>query len=170
MEKPLIYQDCAIEFVTVSAEYCKFLESLETIDRPLFMDRALCLLSLLYLKARLCPAMTEPGEEEPQHFVSESDYDAISSGVLALLGTDDSYLDVMVEDFRYSDQPVVCSIAENMADIYQELADLCANYRSAEQEQMGDALHDALFTFREHWGQKVLNTQRALHILSNESE
>lgn len=170
MEKPLIYQDCAIEFVTVSAEYCKFLEGLQELDRSLFIDRALCLLSLLYLKARLCPAVIEPEEDEPQHFVAEEDYNAITASVLAQLGTDDSYLDVMVEDFRYSDQPVVCSISENMADIYQELADLCANYRSADAELMLPALRYTLYTFREHWGQKVLNTQRALHVLANETE
>ena len=52
-----------------------------------------------------------------------------------------------------------------MADIYQELKDFAANYQLCETDIMNDALADCLTAFAEHWGQKAVNTMRALHTI-----
>lgn len=166
MDKPLIYRQEAIEFLTVAAETCRTLEHLEEFDRKEFINRMSCLLPLLYLKGQLCPLGDAMLDGEPERFVTQADYDYIQAGIINLLGSDDNYLDVMVQDFQYSDQPITCSISENIADIYQELKDLCSSYQSAEESVMNDALVACIAAFGEHWGQKSLNALRALHVLS----
>lgn len=83
-----------------------------------------------------------------------------------LLGTDDAYLEVFLNDIQYSDEPITAYISENLADIYQELKDMAAAFQTGQEEVMNDAVLACLVAFREHWGQKLLNAMRALHALS----
>ena len=55
---------------------------------------------------------------------------------------------------------------KNIADIYQELRDLCCNFQIENIEVQNDALYAYLEAFEQHWGQKLLNVLRPLHILS----
>lgn len=158
-----VYQEPAIEFVTVAAQTCLLLEHLGEESHEENLNRLLTILPLLYLKARLlqCPERELDGEVE--RFVSEDDYNRVLMAVKDLLGEDDTYLDVLMEDRRYSDEPWTAYVSENIADVYQELADLAANYRTGNESVMNDALAACIEAFDEHWGQKVLNALRALH-------
>ena len=57
-ENQVIFDKNVIEFVTVAAETCGFLERAESLEREEFVDTALKLLPLLYLKASLLPPFT----------------------------------------------------------------------------------------------------------------
>ena len=164
--KHFVYQDATIEFVTVAAQTCLFLEHSAEYERHDFIEKILCLLPLLYLKTRLLKEPEALLEGEPQHFVQEDDYNYIQAGVKNLLGTDDAYLEVFLNDIQYSDEPITAYISENLADIYQELKDMAAAFQIGQEEVMNDAVLACLTAFREHWGQKLLNAMRALHALS----
>ena len=83
----------------------------------------------------------------------------------AILGEHDDFLDVFVEDFKYSDQPIICTISENLADIYQQLRNMVATYQEEDEDAMSVALWETVYEFRQSWGQKLLNALRALHDL-----
>lgn len=117
--KHFVYQDATIEFVTVAAQTCLFTEHTAETNRHEFIAKILCLLPLLYLKTRLLNEPESLLDGEPQHFVQEEDYNYIQSGVKNLLGTDDAYLEVFLNDIQYSDEPITAYISENLADIYQ---------------------------------------------------
>ena len=161
-----VYQDATIEFMTVAAQVCLFLEHAEEHERADFIDKILCLLPLLYLKARLLHRPEQQLDGYPQQFVTEDDYNSIRESVAHLLGSDDAYLEVYMEDMRFSDEPITAYISEDLADIYQELKDLAFNYRTADERVMNDALLACLEAFEQHWGQKVVNVLRPLHALS----
>lgn len=161
-----VYQDATIEFVTVAAQVCLFMEHAEEHERADFIDKILCLLPLLYLKARLLRRPEQQMDGYPQQFVTEEDYSSIRGSVAGLLGSDDAYLEVYLEDMRYSDEPITAYISEDLADIYQELKDLAFNYQTADERVMNDALLACLEAFEQHWGQKVVNVLRPLHALS----
>lgn len=165
-----VYSSEAIDLVTVAAQTCLFLEHVEETDKHDFLDKAGKFLPLLYLKTRMLQLPEQELEGWVQRFVTEDDYNAVRKAVADLLGTDDSYLEVFVEDMRYSDEPVTAFVSENIADIYQELKDLAANYQTENESVMNDALLAFLEAFREHWGQKLLNVMRALHALWLEDE
>ena len=75
----------------------------------------------------------------------------------------DDFLEVHVADFKFSEQPILCTVSENLADIYQSLRDLVEIFREGYDEAMQVALHEASTEFRLTWGQALLNALRALH-------
>ena len=75
----------------------------------------------------------------------------------------DDYLDVFVEDFKYSDRPIRQTISENLADVYQNLRNFIEVYRQGYDDAMLQALSEVVVTFELEWGQKLLNALRALH-------
>ena len=165
-----VYQQPAIEFVTVAVQLCLYLEQLEGQDKSEFVEKMLCLLPLLYLKARLLPKATEELDGFPERFVSEQEYEDIRQKVAQCMGADDTYLEVFVEDMRYSDEPITAFVSENIADIYQEIKDLACNYQTRDEAVMNDALVNCMEAFEQHWGQKLLNVLRPLHAVACEGE
>ena len=161
-----VYQQPAIEFVTVAVQVCIYLEKVSEHEREEFLDKLLSLLPLLYLKARLVPKADLELDGYTEQFVTEQEYEDIRQAIALQLGSDDTYLEVYMEDMRYSDEPITAFISENIADIYQELKDLACNYQTQNECVMNDALVACLEAFEQHWGQKLLNVLRPLHALS----
>lgn len=161
-----VYQQPAIEFVTVAVQVCIYLEKVSEHEREEFLDKLLSLLPLLYLKARLVPKADLELDGYTEQFVTEQEYEDIRQAIALQLGSDDTYLEVYMEDMRYSDEPITAFISENIADIYQELKDLACNYQTQNESVMNDALVACLEAFEQHWGQKLLNVLRPLHALS----
>lgn len=159
----IVYTPPVIEFVTVAAETCLFLERAVDLSRGTFVDKSVKILALLYLKTSMLEIPSRVYEDETERFVTEEDYNDIKEQVEALLGEQDSYLETFHPDMAMSDTPVAAFVSENLADVYQELKDFAANYQLADTDVMNDALVTCLEAFGEHWGQKALNALKALH-------
>ena len=162
-QEQFVFSKNVIEFVTVAAETCLFLENSAELPKTEFISTCTKILPLLYLKTSLVDASELDIDGNIEHFVTEEDYLYVKDQVESILGTDDSYLEVFHPDMAYSDTPIAAFISENLADIYQELKDFAANYSIGEEEIMEIALQVCLVTFAEHWGQKLLNALRAIH-------
>jgi hypothetical protein len=161
----IVYSKKVIEFVTVAAETCLFLEHANEFTKTDFVQKSVKILPLLYLNASLLDLPDAVFEEIPERFVTEEDYQYVRELVEQLLGNDDSYLEVFHPDMALSDTPIAAFVSENMADVYQELKDFAANYQLGDIDIMNDSLVACLEAFGEHWGQKLLNALRALHAL-----
>ena len=159
----MIFDRNVIEFVTVAAEFCKFIEQAEGSKRTTFVDTTLKLLPLLYLKASMLPPCEMMGEEAPETFVTEETYEIVRMNLAAILAERDDYLDVFVSDMKYSDQPITRYISEDLADIYQDIRDFIFVFRLGLNETMNDSLAICQENFLLYWGQKLVNTLRALH-------
>jgi len=160
-----VYDKNTIEFVTIANEFCLLLESCSKISKMDFIDRSQKLLPLLYLKATLLPKVENEFEGEIEKFVGEGDWEYIRTAVIEKMGPNDEYLEVFDDGMRDSDEPIVASISENFADIYQDLKDFLTSYRIASVEIMNDALWDLNNNFYQYWGQAVVNSLRAIHYL-----
>jgi hypothetical protein len=165
-----VYDKNTIEFVTVANEFCILLESSSKISKMDFIDRSQKLLPLLYLKASLLPKVENEFEGEIEKFVGEGDWEYIRTAVIEKMGVNDEYLEVFDDDMRDSDEPIVASISENFADIYQDLKDFLTSYRIASVDIMNDALWDLNNNFYQHWGQSIVNSLRAIHYLLGHPE
>ena len=162
MEESQIYSPKTLEFITVASEYCKALEHCREFEQHEFIDVMRNLLPMVYLKVSLIGEIEEAdGYNEPK--VTEDDYNYVRSGVATVLAEKDDYLDVFVEDFKYSEQPILCTISENLADIYQALRNLLEVFRSNYEDAMQVALYDTVEDFKLYWGQTLLNALKALH-------
>ena len=159
----VIFERNSVEFVTVVAEYCAFIERCEGLKRTDFVDTLLKILPLLYIKALMLPECEVVSDDALETFVTEEDYEIIRLNLQELLADRDDYLDVFVEDMRYSDTPIRKSIAEDLADIYQAVKDFVCQFQSGLNEVMHDALASVRERFAAYWGQILVNTMRALH-------
>ena len=162
-ESQVIFDRNVVEFVTVAAEFCKFLEQTETIKRSTFIDTSLKILPLLYLKASMLPKCETIGNEALETFVTEETYEILRMNLADLLAEKDDYLDVFVSDMKYSDQPITRNISEDLADIYQDIRDFIFVFQLGLNETMNDSLAVCRENFTLYWGQKLVNTLRALH-------
>jgi len=162
-ESQVIFDRNVVEFVTVAAEFCNFLEQTEGISPTAFIDTSLKILPLLYLKTSMLPDCKTIGDETPERFVTEETYEVLRMNIASLLAGKDDYLEVFVSDMKYSDQPITKYISEDLADIYQDIKDFIFVFQLGLNETMNDSLAICQENFRLYWGQKLVNTLRALH-------
>ena len=165
--KNFIYNDSTIAFVTAAAQTCLLIEKASEHTREEWKEQVLRLLPVLYLRTRLLECPEPVMDEEPQRFVSEEDYNYALVGIRELLGPDDAYLDVFVDQGIYTDEVQTAYISEGLADIYQELKDMAAAFQTREEPLMHDAVITCHASFQAHWGRKLIAVMRALHEISD---
>ena len=172
----IVFSRNTVEFVTVAAEFCAYLERTNEQHRKDFVDTLLKLLPLLYLKAQMLPDEESISDDELEEFVTEDCYEVLRITIAELLAEKDSYLDVFVADMKYSDTPITKSISEDLADIYQDIKNFVSLFKLGINETMHDAIIACNEHFKQYWGQTLVNTLRALHdiryntTLDNEEE
>ena len=165
-----VYGRDVMELVTVAVEYCAFLEGAEGKSRMEFVDTIVKILPLLYLKATLLPKYEMLDDDYyPEDFVTEDNYNIVRANISMLMEEKDDYLDVFMEDMKYSESPILTTVSENLADIYQELKDLAAAFQTGEEPIMNDAVVICRQAFLDSWGRKLLAVLRALHEISDAS-
>jgi hypothetical protein len=169
-KEALVYSGQVIEFVAVANELCSFLEQASGFSRPDFVDKTRKILPLLYYKAALLPRTGPVLDEGTEKFVSEEDWHAVHDAILNKLGRFNDYPEVFDPVVKDTEDLVGGSIAENLADIYQDLRDFVMLYRMGTVELMNDALWECTQHFEQGWGQKLLNSLRALHNLIHGGE
>ena len=158
-----IYQRDVREFVTVAVQYCAYLEDLEERSRSELIDTMSKLLPLLYLKGTLLPQYETFSDEVLSDYVTEENYNIIRNNIALIMADKDDYLDVFVADMKYSDEPILMTISENLADIYQDIKNFAYIYKQGVEEEMMSALELCNQNFKTDWGQKLVNVLRAIH-------
>lgn len=163
MQEGQMFDKPIIDFVTTSVDFCRKVEQCQSVSRQDFTDSMLNLLPVLYFRANQIhlSELSEEGYNEPH--VTESDYEFVRNSVASIMKEYDDFLDVFVEDFKYSDQPILQTVSENIADIYQALRDFIEIFRAGYSDAIEIAISDVCNEFNYSWGQKLLNTLRALH-------
>jgi hypothetical protein len=157
------YSRNVIEFVAVANEFCKYAEHASELKGDELLKILQRILPLMYLKASLLPQLNPYFEDGNEKFVIESDWIRINETLKEKFGTANDYLEVFDEKMNESDGPVVSLISENMADIYQDIKDFLIIYQTGTAELMNDAVWECRLNFETFWGQKLVNSMRAIH-------
>jgi hypothetical protein len=158
-----VFSRNVIDFVAVANEYCKYTEHASEIKGDEMLKIMQRILPLMYLKASLLPKLEPYFEDGNEKFVTESDWNGINEVLQEKFGTANDYLEVFDEKINDSEGPVVSSISENMADIYQDTKDFLLLYQTGTAEVMNDAVWECRMNFENFWGQKLVNSMRAIH-------
>ena len=161
----IVYSQEVIEFVTVANNYCQLAEGAFELDRRQLLTSALGILSNLYYRAINLPDIEPLLEEQAEHLVTEEDWDYVHQTIQKILGRHDAYQEVFDPNIQYSETPVGASLAENFADIYQDIKNFISLYQIGTTEIMNDALWECRQNFEQYWGQKLVNALRAMHQL-----
>ncbi|HDP75240.1 MAG TPA: DUF5063 domain-containing protein [Bacteroidales bacterium] len=167
--KDVVYSRNVVEFVTVAKEFCAFLEGCEKHTARSFVGACNKVLPLLYYKATLLPETEPVYDETNEQFVTESDYSTIENKVEYLLGQHNQYVEV--NDPRVDELTglYTASIAEYLADIYQDLKNFVLRYQVGNTYVMNDALWECINNFKDFWGIRLANLIRAFHILAHQN-
>lgn len=159
------YSKNVIEFITVANEFCSFLERADEMDSVSFLSSLQKLLPLLYLKGSLLPDFELEPEDDLEKYVTEVEYNLIQQKILSHTGAGDDYQEVFVSGMQFSESALTVSIAENVADIYQDVKDTIMSFRTLNEDVMEQALWECRTNFTLIWGQKLVNCLRAVHNL-----
>jgi hypothetical protein len=160
------------DFVRTALEFCVLVEKHSQAGREFFIDNMIKVLPLLYLKVSILPPVEENYDSDLRTKVNEEMYNRVEDAISQLLGNDNLYLETFHPDIRLSDSPVAVKVSEDLADIYQDLGNFIAVFKNGQKETMNDSLLLCIQNFEKHWGQRLLNSLRALHYLryNDESE
>jgi hypothetical protein len=161
--KDQVYSRNVIEFVAVANEFCKYAEHASELEGDELLKILQRILPLMYIKASLLPQLEPYFEDGNEKFVTESDWVRINEVLRERFGTADDYLEVFDEKIVESDRPVLSTISENMADVYQDIKDFLLLYQTGTVEVMNDAVWECRMNFESFWGQKLVNSMRAIH-------
>lgn len=97
--------------------------------------------------------------------LTEEQYTAVSDAVSTLLGQYDTYLDTPAEDMRYSETPVAVSLSEQLADIYQAMADFATTIAESPSEGVPDVLADMKYRFHSYLSDTICTAIRACNLI-----
>jgi hypothetical protein len=158
-----VYSRNVIDFVAVANEFCKYAERASGLKGDELLRILQRILPLMYLKASLLPLLEPYFDEGNEKFVTESDWVSIHDTLRRKFGSADDYLEVFDDRIKDVEGPVLSSISENIADIYQDIKDFLLLYQTGTGEVMNDALWECRMNFENIWGQKLVNALRAIH-------
>ena len=158
-----VYSRNVVEFVAVANEFCKYAEHSSEIKGDEMLRILQRILPFLYLKASLLPEFEPVFEDGNEKFVTESDWFRIHDTLREKFGTANDYMEVFDERMKLSEGPVMSGIAENMADVYQDLKNFLLLYQTGTSEVMNDAVWECKMNFETYWGQTLVNSMRAIH-------
>ena len=158
-----VYSTVVLEFTAAANEFCKYAEHASELKGDELLKILQRLLPYLYLKASLLPLLEPVFEEGNVKSVTESDWTQVHDTLKSVFGSANDFNEVFDEKAKDSEGPVVSSLAENMADIYQDLKNSLVLYRTGTNEVMNDAVWECRLNFEHYWGQILTNSLRAIH-------
>lgn len=166
-----VYSRSVVEFVAAANEFCKYAEYGSEVPGDELLRIFQRLLPYLYIKASLLPATEPVFEDGNEKFVTEADWNRVHDTLKDRFGAADDYYEVFDDRIAEGGEPVIASLSENIADIYQDLKDFLLLYQTGSGEVMNDAVWECRMNFENIWGQKLVNSLRAIHrfIYSGES-
>jgi len=163
MDNSEINERLITEFVTMSAEYCRALNSLDQFTPHGFATFLLQLLPMLYIRAFSLPSYDDYDSEEVEKFVSEEEWIRVKLQLSKLLGKNDKYYEM---HSLYGDDVInPQSLSEDLADVYQDLKDFTQLIALGIDDAVVEAIGEVKYNFKYYWGQRLLNALRAMHNL-----
>ncbi|MBO7610149.1 MAG: DUF5063 domain-containing protein [Muribaculaceae bacterium] len=152
-----------LAFIALTNEYCQTIEkAAEGIDRDTFVKTMTKLLPRIYISANDID-MNPMANVYIDSALDETAYEQIRDTISQVMADEDIYLEVFLDDMKYSDTPISASISENLADLYQEFYNLVNAVQYATTSDQSDLLGLCYENFTDYWGQTLVNVLRALH-------
>lgn len=152
-----------IEFITISKEFCAYLEISEHESQRVFVEKTQKLLSLLYLKALLLESNNEV-EGYCEQYVTEEQWEFVHQNIETTLGELDVYIEVVSPEYS-NDEKDTMPISEALTDIYQDIREFTDRMRTDNDEIREVAVYECMLQFSLYWGPRALSVMQEFHTL-----
>lgn len=153
-----------LALIALANEYCAAVENAAKTDITEFCNSMLRLLPRIYIAASDIPDRSlELGDAFIADSLDEEYYDSVRRGVERVMAENDTYLDVMEEDMKYSDTPIGASIAEGCADLFQVMYNYVETVREAPALLIDETTQAMRDDFEQYWSRRLCNVMRAIN-------
>lgn len=151
--------------VSAATNFCTLLTGAPKSEKDTFIREILDMLPALYLYFSRTPVTGADESFILTEYLEESDYLRIKEGIASLLGEDDTYLETVEEDMKYSETPIANDISEGLADIFQDLYNFITEVRESDGLQLEAAFDACKENFEIYWSGKLCSVMRPLNNL-----
>jgi len=153
-----------IEMATIANEFCYFFENIENKKADIILDFSQRILPLLYLKGSLLPNIEPQTPESNERFVTEEQWERIFNSLRGAFGKSDEFW--LIDPLHINEtEPLKASIAENIADVYQDMKDFILLMQKNNLAARENAISECKLLFANHWGYRVGNVLSQIHHL-----
>lgn len=158
----------SLALIALCNEYCAAVENSTEADSRSFTDTMLRLLPRIYISASDLSADNMEEAMGLDSALDENHYDEVRNAMAALMGENDTYLEVFEEDMKYSDTPIAASVSEGLADLFQVFYNFIESVKDAPSYLVTAALASLKYDFENYWSATLCNVMRPLnHIKYN---
>lgn len=151
-----------IEMLTVANEYCLFAEKIENYTRDDVIGYFQKICPLLYIKGVTLPYIEPENPDANERFVTEENWEKIFNDMKEKLGKDDIN---NITDYNDNNSLSKISVAEFIADIYQDMKDFVLLYQKNTKSARENAVAECRLLFERHWGYRIIEVQKIFHQL-----
>lgn len=153
-----------LETLTVANEFCLFTEKAGEYSKSDVLTYYRRIIPLLYLKGELVKDVIPENEELNERYVLEEEWESIFNTIKNKLYPDDSFW-ICANPHDADTEAEKSSLAECIADCYQDLKDFITLYQKNRHSSKENAVHTLCTNFPEHWGPALTKALYALHLL-----
>ncbi len=154
-----------LDFITVSNEFCHFTEKAADYPKEDIVEYYRHILPLLYLKGSLVQTVLPSDPDASEHFLNEEEWELLFNTLRNKLYPDDHFW--VSSSLTDADTEVEkASLAECLADIYQDMKDFLSLYQKNKYTAKENAISNVCAHFNDHWGPAALKAMTALHELN----
>lgn len=151
------------DFYTSARDFCLILEKASSIKTGELFNRLQQLLPALYMKAVQIPKPKFCYDEEPAAFVKEDDYAGIHNSLQQKFELFNGITGMSPGTLPNQHELISFGLAENFADLYEELKNFVKLYEVGLPQSMNDAVWNCRQSFEQNLGIRMLDTLKSLH-------
>jgi hypothetical protein len=153
------------DFVKAASDFCQLIEEASQKKTGELFSELQQLLPTLYMKAALLPLPKYCYEEEPTVFVKEDDYARIHDSLQKKFELFSGITGMSPGTLPDQHEIVSFMLAENFADLYEQLKNFSSLYEVGLTQSMNDAVWFCRRSFEHNLGVKLTDSLKSLHTL-----
>lgn len=156
-----------LEMVAIADEFCRMTEDCQRLSSDAFLKSLNSFSALLYLRGTLLPAVVPEYPEANERFVTEEQWENIFNVCREKTAAYDQFYFLSSHDAQA--EPEKMSIAEGIADVYQDLKDFVVLFRKPQLAIRENAVASCRELFAHRWGPILARLLAVLHELNHHS-
>jgi DNA primase len=148
-----------LDMITVANDFCLFTESMEKKDKRDILSYYQKVLPLLFIKGALLPEIKPADNSANVKYVNEEQWQNIFQDLENKFGEEDKYWFPDLNDELMKE-----SLADNIADIYQDMKDFVLLFQDARLAAKENAVADLWNLYQVHWGPRITKAVHKIHL------
>jgi hypothetical protein len=156
----LVFSRKVLDMITVANEFCLFIEENERYEPVQILAYLERVVPLLYLKGSLLPEVEVSDDTANERFVTEEQWETFFNELKRKFGKMDDFF----SNETAGEQEIhTYSLADNVADLYQDLKDFLLLYERNTMAARENAIHSCKNLFESRWGYRAIRVMQAIH-------